>query len=345
MRPSPRLLILALLSGCAARSPEVAEPLATPTVAATSSAPQPPPVVTPADPGANSRKDAAIREVEQRVEHELAEQRSHPEPMAPPEPYAVCEKPAASPLLAACKPGPRAGTCSECPSYTSFAGPGTARVDLLLRGSFSGPYEEAIFVVGGCEAHANNYGGLLLTRKVEGGWAKVAYLPGVAPQRCEASPPVNGAARIACLEVYGMNSGTYVTQASLIDFRARRFDVLLNAVCEDGIDVERVRWAGADKGELRVSVTFGVQRDNDGQGCVDVGGKKRRAELTYVEASGQLAPTPATETQLRSLKVRDPDDTLDPAVAAATGASERVPPELLPERARQSFDEPNCFEL
>jgi hypothetical protein len=219
------------------------------------------------------------------------------------------------------------------------------RVDLLLRGSFSGPYEEALLVVGGCEAHAQNYGGLLLTRKVEGGWVKVVYLAGVVPRSCEASAKVDGAARIACREVHRLNSGTYETEATLIDFRARRVDVLLDVMCEDGIDVERVRWAGAAKRELRVSVAFGAQRDNDGQGCFDVRGKQRHAELAYVEASGQFAPTPATETQLRSLKPRDPDHVLDPAVAAATGSSERVPPELLPERAPQSFAEPNCFEL
>jgi hypothetical protein len=87
-----------------------------------------------------------------------------------------------------------------------------------------------------------------------------------------------------------------------------------------------------------------VRRDNDGQGCVDVGGTQQRAELVYVEASGGYAPTPATEQRLRKLKPRDPEHALDPAVAAATGASERIPSELMPERAQQPFNELLCLE-
>ena len=44
------------------------------------------------------------------------------------------------------------------------------------------------------------------------------------------------------------------------------------------------------------------------------------------------------------LKPQAPGDALDPAVAAATHSSERIPVELLPERAQQSFNEPNCLE-
>jgi hypothetical protein len=115
--------------------------------------------------------------------------------------------------------------------------------------------------------------------------------------------------------------------ATLIDFGARRVD-----------------HPGADKRELRVSVAYGVERNNDGDQCVAVRGAQRRTELVYVEVSGEYAPTPATATQLRKLKPVDADHALDPSVAAATGASERIPPELLPERARQSFDELLCLE-
>lgn len=176
-------------------------------------------------------------------------------------------------------------------------------------------------VVGGCEPHSENYGALLLVRKVDGGWAKVVYLRGVVPRCCEAGAKVGGATRVVCLETYGMNGGTYVTQASLIDFRARRVDLLVHTECEDGIDVEGVHWSDAEKSKLRVSVTHGEQRDNDGSGCVRVGGTSRPADLDYVETNGEFVPTPATEQQLRDLKVR----------------------QLLPTRVRLSFDEPNCM--
>jgi hypothetical protein len=348
MRPSvslASLVVFAFLGGCAARSALVERPVPKPALAATSSAPSRPTAPTPSVPDAKTEEELASAEVERRVEEELAQARSRPEAPVPPAPYAAsCPNTATSPLLAACRPGKPANGCNECPSYTGFDGLNNGQLEIVLRGSFSGPYEEAIVSVTGCEAHAENYGGLLLTRKVDGGWVRLVYLPGIVPEKCQAGPQIEGASRVVCFEQHGLNSGTYETIATLIDFRTRRVDHLLYAMCEDGIDVERVRWAGVDKREVQVSVAYGVERHNDGDQCVDVRGAPRRAELFYAETSGEYAPTSATETLLRKLKPRNADQMLDPAVAAATGASERIPRELLPERSRQSWSEQLCLE-
>jgi hypothetical protein len=200
MRPTSTLALLALVVGCAARSQDVAAPVPKPAVSATSSVAPPSPTPSASATAANDSKKEA------RVEQKLAEERKPSEGPSPPAPYAAsCPNTAKSPLLAACKAGKRAGSCAQCPTYTAFAGSDHAQADLALRGSFSGPYEEALVIVGGCEPHSENYGGLLLTRKVDGGWVTLAYLPGVVPQSCDAGPKVDGASRVVCVESHGLN--------------------------------------------------------------------------------------------------------------------------------------------
>lgn len=197
-------------------------------------------------------------------------------------------------------------------------------------------------MVPGCEGHHLNYGGVTLTRLVDGGWVPVVYVAGFLPQRCDVRVERSGGSRLACLEAYGLNSGTYMTIASVVDWREGRVDWLLQGQCEEGFDIEDVRWSVAEPPTVNVSLTFGVSRDNDGDHCFDRFRTKQRMKLDY-ELVGGARPTEASLQKLLRLRPpTPPQDRLDPAVARATGYRERVPKHLLPAEGEPSFTDVSC---
>jgi hypothetical protein len=227
--------------------------------------------------------------------------------------------------------------------FTGFQGAQGGTVKVFLRGSFSGPYPEALVTILGCEGHSENWGGLLLVRELQEGWIPTTYLAGVVPRRCDVQDGADGVARLACEEQYSLNSGTYFTAASVIDFQAQRATWLLSGMCEDGRDVDQVRWGGADQHSVEVTVSFGVRRDNDGQHCFDLGGKKRSAVLVYTEQGQAFEPSEPTKATLLSMVPKPPsDEAIDPAVQAATHYRPKVPKYLLPERHEASFADVPC---
>ena len=71
--------------------------------------------------------------------------------------------------------------CKTCPDGS--AGPMEMRA--VLYGNFvNGKSEDALITTGGCEAHVNNFGGAVLLTKVNGGWKKNWYEPGLIADRC-----------------------------------------------------------------------------------------------------------------------------------------------------------------
>ncbi len=161
----------------------------------------------------------------------------------------IIRKPAATPLGAACH-GP--SKACQCPDFSGFP-EGKGRATLLRQGSFSGPYPEALVEVMMCEGHANNWGGTVLVRKLDVGWLPIGYVVGFVPHSCSAHRGADGLERLACLEGYGLNQGTYSTSASVVDFAAKHYDVPSEAVREDARDVKGVRWLSSIPADQDVS--------------------------------------------------------------------------------------------
>jgi hypothetical protein len=255
----------------------------------------------------------------------------------------ACQKAAPDPLRAACAAGNVPERCARCPNFTGFAGGENGVVTMVRHGSFSGPYPEAIVRLNGCEGHVANWGGMLLVRQVSDGWVPITYLPGVVPLSCDVVSDAANVSRLACQEHYGLNSGTYLSGATVIDFRTRRVDSLISGMCEDGRDVEAVRWVGVGQQSVEVTVSFGLLRDNDGQRCFDRSGKKRHAVLTYVEEGSAFQPSDAARNKLLAM-VPAPraNEALDPAVRAAVQYKPKVPKDLLPEPHETHFVDPEC---
>jgi hypothetical protein len=214
---------------------------------------------------------------------------------------------------------------------------------IFLRGSFATTSPEALVDLPGCEGHVLNYAGLVLTREVQGGWVPISYLPGFSRADCDARLEPSGLSRLACLELRGLNSGTYEQIASVLDFRQPRPEWLLSSQCEEGYDIDAVTWSGALPPTVEVRVTYGAQRDNDGDHCFEMSGPQRRLALRYEQTPVGFRPdNNALADLLRLLPPVSAEQRLDPAVAAATGFQQKVPAELLPRPGESSFVDLRC---
>jgi hypothetical protein len=244
-------------------------------------------------------------------------------------------QPGKDPLDAVCR-GP-AASC-KCPDFSSFP-EGTGRAWLLQRGSFAGPFHEALVTLMMCGAHSENFGGTVLVRQLPVGWLPIGYVPGFVPRSCTAHRGPDGLDRLACFESYGLNQGTYNTSASVVDFAAKHYDLLLSGECEDARDVRSVRWASstAQNFDVNVVIERGEKRDNIDSACRTVSGSPFPSTASYVFSASGYAPTPKTEKLLWSL-VPPPSDPIDPTVAAAviTPPAQTLAHELRP--ARQDLD-------
>ena len=248
-------------------------------------------------------------------------------------------QPAPDPVAAVCHPS----NACRCPDFSGFP-EGQGRAWLLRSGSFSGPFSEALVSVMMCEAHSNNFGGTALVRRTPSGWLPIGYVPGFVPRHCESHRGTDGLERLACVESYGLNQGTYSTSATVVDFAARQYDVLLESLCEDARDVRSVRWLSQKPSELGVEVVIeaGERRDNTNFTCRTTGGKARPWLLGYqLEPTGYVA-TPQTEARLAKLAPAQ-DPPLDPSVRAALaqrpGMAAQLPEELRPKRRPLDYTE------
>ncbi len=241
--------------------------------------------------------------------------------------------PASSPFDAACNTVN--GHC-KCPWFTAFfdvgagASDSDARASLLQAGAFTGALTEALIALSGCTGYLANYGGAVLVRRTGQGWLPIAYHEGFLPLSCTSHRGADGLERLACLESYGQNQGSYASSATVVDFVERRYGTLFYSTCEDGRDVRSVRWRTSDPFALDVEVVIdhGMRRENSGLSCETVGGKRRSSVLSYTPQLDGYAPNERSAKLLQ--KLADPPE-LDPKVRSVLAAK---PPEVLPDQLR-----------
>lgn len=78
------------------------------------------------------------------------------------------------------------GRCSTCPSYTTLAG---EKSGFTVTGVITGPFsiknqQEVLLNLEGCESDADLRGGMVLLRKADSGWSRVAYTKGFRLRDC-----------------------------------------------------------------------------------------------------------------------------------------------------------------
>lgn len=253
----------------------------------------------------------------------------------------IIRKPAATPVEAVCH-GPL--TACRCPDFTmvpEFEG----RASLLRQGSFSGAFPEALVEIFGCEGHVDNWGGTVLVRKLKAGWVPIGYVRGFVPNSCSVHRGADGLERLACREAYGLNQGTFLTRASVVDFVGKHYDVLSESECDDARDVKSIRWLSprSDKLDVEVVLEVGLTREQTDDSCRTTGGKARPLAVRYAAGDTGYAPTAEAETQLFKLIQIDPDFAVDPAVAGTMrqpAARATLPDDLRPERGPLVYEIP-----
>jgi len=111
---------------------------------------------------------------------------------------AVCESNGAVSI------GPSGGfQCDVCPSYTDFHGNRKESFELkkVFRGHFSTTaHEQALLVLGGCENHADGFGGSAMLTREGAGWKRVGYFKAFKPSSCLSFKGRDGLERLACRE-------------------------------------------------------------------------------------------------------------------------------------------------
>jgi hypothetical protein len=235
----------------------------------------------------------------------------------------VCERgerpKTTSPLDAVC-PGGARGSCKTCPSYTGFAESGSmsGTLELLAKGNFTGQGPELLVKLVGCEAHAQNWGGTVLVRQEQAGWAAIWYQPGFVPQECLLRAASDGHQLLACLENYGYNGPTYDTTATVIDLKQERIHQLYTSMCEDGRDLVKVKWGTKPDLDVLLTVRQVKKARSDEMGCPPDQGPERFLKIGYVLQNGDYAPNAQGATLLRSLV---PTQDVDPSVRAAALSS------------------------
>lgn len=239
------------------------------------------------------------------------------------------------PFRAVCRKGATDSECDVCPAFTGFSGTAGGRIEVIMDGSFASASAEKLLRLTGCESHADNWGGTVLLRYTDNGWVPVSYVAGFMPSHCEKHDEPDGHARLVCLEEQGLNSGTYITSAAVVDFLSNTYDALLEQQCESGIDVRSVHWLSPNADEIGVRIDYGMKRDNDGQSCHDVSGSKSHAaQLKYNGESYGYTPSPETTSILLKAAPADETQKIDPAVLRALGTKRRLPDELSPQRRK-----------
>jgi len=174
--------------------------------------------------------------------------------------------------------------CSCCPPFDE-CGPvrgarprgdadGVFQVATRTQGAFTKPgVQELAITFDGCEPHAANYGGTLLYRKLNDGWASVGYASGVHPHRCQPYRLREGRDVLICQWADGHQTGhedVYVYDFAPPD-RACRTDLVTfpddSMLCE-GEPGKPLTWSVLD----RVGIQY---LDRDGTLDLRIEGRER----------------------------------------------------------------------
>jgi hypothetical protein len=213
-------------------------------------------------------------------------------------------------VVAPTKPGDPVA-CAECPPFTAvaqFQGSGGGTIGAIYRGSFSrAGADEALVTLDGCEAHGDNYGGMVLVGHDSTGWRFVSYFAG-AHNECKATER-DGRTLLLCSDVdysQGVETQTLSEEdygvAAASQLLLRAVDVM-GGLCTwpDSQDSGRARFRVAKlldygwsdlNGDGIADVTARVQYSSEALEP-DVSSDSCRDELEVLRARLESSPTTA----------------------------------------------------
>lgn len=211
-------------------------------------------------------------------------------------------------------------SCQTCPDSTTDNSIGGTLTSVIYGNFTKAGNQEALVDLGGCEAHAANFGGTVLLHRSNNGWSKVRYERGLRSNSCLKIRNRTGRDSLICQNSY-MGQGHLMDWIEAVEIsttqtqNTRLLEVESNtATCRPPyyeVQIKDFLLRDTNKDNrpdliIKVSETRepkSITRSNNDQ-CDPRLPKPKQHQLTFVFNGQSFRPTAATTKLIRQLEVK-----------------------------------------